>query len=498
MNKDFVEKLNALSKQELLFFLCRGKKGIEKENIRIDNNCSIVSDEYPVAMGKALTHPYITKDYANAMLELVTPALENVAELFDFFSKLHSYVYKYLPKNLWASSTPPKTDKEVPIAIFGSSNKAKLKEVYRRGLKYRYGDNVQLFSGVHFNYSYHSHLLQFLEESEWIKNKNDGYFSAIRNFLRYEFFLLYLFGASPLSISEQSSLTSAASFPFATSIRAHSYQNKTHFPVSFNTLEAYITDLLKLTQTPDEQYQKIGIKKAQQYLQFNANQIQIENEFYYSIRPKSASSSGERSLSSLKKNGVDYLECRVLDLDPFSVMGIEPSTVYFLEVFFLFCLLSPSPPLKKEERSEILNNNELFALQGRAENISFSQQGRQKKLPELEKDLFPYLQSIADLLDQSSSTKNYSQSLAKQKKVFYNEKQAPSEKLKELAEKKPLQDFLLQRSKEQKKYFLDSGLDKKWEDYFQREAVDSIQEWENLEKVPREDFEKFLTYYFAI
>ena len=495
MENFFSKQLMFLSQEKNIAFLYLGKKGIEKENIRVDDTGTIISTEYPLTMGKALTHKFITKDYANAMLELVSPAFKQTKKMLDFFFVLHHYIYKTLPENLWITSCPPKFLEETPIASFGNSNKAKFKEYYRSGLKHRYGDKVQLFSGVHFNYSFHPATLECLKKSGFIKDKNTAYFAVLRNFLRYEFILIFLFGASPFSLEEQTGNSKTIAFPYATSQRSQIYKNKKGFNISCNSLQEYIKDLLLATKKQDDEYQKIGLRNREKYLQLNTNKIQIENEFYQSIRPKPISENGTRTLNSLQNHGVEYLECRSLDLDPFSLLGIEETTVDFLEIFFYFCLLYPSPPIKTEEVNQILQNNRQVSFYGRKKKTTFIYQNSKKNLHQIQRNIFPYLENIASLLDSSSKTNNYSKTVVKQKNLFYNINQTPSAKLEKIMQKIPLWKYILQESKKKKEKFLNTPLKKEWKNYFQEQAEDSIKKWEELEKQPLESFEVFFSNY---
>ena len=57
--------------------LIHGLKGVEKEGLRITPRGSISLSPHPVQLGAALTHPHITTDYSEALLELITPALSD-------------------------------------------------------------------------------------------------------------------------------------------------------------------------------------------------------------------------------------------------------------------------------------------------------------------------------------------------------------------------------------------------------------------------------------
>src|SRR5690606_853431 len=105
---------------------------------------------------------------------------------------------------LWSPSMPcPLPDEaDIPIAEYGSSNIGRLKHVYRQGLALRYGKTMQCIAGIHYNFSLPEALWPLLQQAEGDHSARQDYQSAryiglIRNFRRYSWLLMYLFGASP-------------------------------------------------------------------------------------------------------------------------------------------------------------------------------------------------------------------------------------------------------------------------------------------------------------
>ena len=191
--------------QSLQPLLIHGLKGIEKESLRINREGSISLSPHPVQLGAALTHPNITTDYSEALLELITPALSDGTEVLDSLTNLHKYVCANINDELLLAASMPVgdlRDPSIPIAEYGLSNLGRMKHIYRQGLSYRYGRCMQVIAGIHFNYSLPE---QFWPEYQQVmKHTGDlqsfttsAYMGMIRNLQRYGWLILYLFGSSP-------------------------------------------------------------------------------------------------------------------------------------------------------------------------------------------------------------------------------------------------------------------------------------------------------------
>ena len=113
------------------------RKGLEKESLRITPQNELAQTPHPALLGAALTNRFVTTDYSEALLELVTPALEDSAATRQFLCDIHQFVYDGLgDEMLWPASMPcaVEGDENIPIAKFGKSNIGHMKHVYRRGL----------------------------------------------------------------------------------------------------------------------------------------------------------------------------------------------------------------------------------------------------------------------------------------------------------------------------------------------------------------------------
>ena len=328
------------------------RRGIEKESLRINLDGSLSQARHPSELGSPLTHPYITTDYSEALLELITPVCNSVSDVIHSLNSIHQYVFQNIGEEyLWAASMPCilEGEKEIPIAQYGNSNIGKMKHVYRKGLASRYGRTMQSIAGIHFNFSLND---KFWKEWHTLSNtsaslqdfKSTSYFSVLRNFYRVLWVVLYLYGASPAVCKSflngrQHQLERFARgtyfLPHATSLRMGDlgYQSKVQsmIDIGLDNLDEYCNSLLRATKTPYSEYQKIGIKTNDDYLQLNANLLQIENEYYAPVRPKRVARTGEKPTRALQDHGVEYIEVRCVDLDPFLPLGI----------FFFIYLFSP-------------------------------------------------------------------------------------------------------------------------------------------------------------
>ncbi len=345
------------------------RRGVEKESLRSRKDGGLALTPHIAALGSALTHPSITTDYSESQLELITSAHHSVNACLDELREVHQFVMRALDgEMLWVSSMPCAlpTDETIPIARYGTSNIGRAKSVYRVGLGHRYGRRMQTISGIHYNWS-----LPGLG--------NEDTFALIRNFRRHAWLLLLLFGASPAVCASFVEgrphplgplAEGTLGLPYATSLRMGKlgYQSdaQASVAVSYNSLDSYAASLHEALTRPYPAYEAIGITNpGGDYNQLATTLLQIENEFYSTIRPKRVIRTGERPLHALRERGVEYIEVRCMDLDPFEPLGIGASTMHFLDVFLLHALLSHSPPDTPHEVAAISLNQEQVAARGR-------------------------------------------------------------------------------------------------------------------------------------
>jgi glutamate--cysteine ligase len=377
------QRIDAVSPDRLKGIL----RGVEKESLRALPSGGLALTPHPVGLGSALTHSQITTDFSESQVELITRAHGNVQSVLDDLTELHQFTYRVLrdagDEMLWASSMPCglPTDETIPLARYGSSNIGRAKSVYRMGLGHRYGRRMQTISGIHYNWS-----LPGLSNTE--------YFALIRNFRRHAFLLMTLFGASPAVCSTfvegrphglQSLPSGSMYMPYGTSLRMGrlGYQSdaQSSLAVSYNSLESYAASLQDALTRPYPAYEAIGIMNpGGEYNQLATTLLQIENEFYGTIRPKRVIRSGERPLHALRERGVEYVEVRLMDLDPFETVGINATTMRFLDVFLLHCVLSDSAQDTPNEIAALARNQHLTAAQGREPGLKLDRNGESVSL----------------------------------------------------------------------------------------------------------------------
>jgi len=393
------------------------RRGIEKESLRNQPDGRLARTPHPAALGSPLTHPRITTDFSESQLELVTGAHPGVQDCIDELTRIHQFVYRALQEEdeqLWVGSMPCglPPDENIPIGSFGPSNIGRAKSVYRMGLGHRYGRRMQTISGIHYNWS-----MPGLSNAE--------HFALIRNFRRHAFLLLTLFGASPAVCTSfvagrehalQPLAPHTLHLPHATSLRMGrlGYQSdaQSTLAVSYNSLESYAASLQDALTRPYPPYEAIGIKNlGGEYNQLNTTLLQIENEFYGTIRPKRVIRPGERPLHALRERGVQYIEVRCMDLDPFVPEGISAQTARFLDIFLLHCLLHDSPPDTPEEIAALNRNQQRTAGFGREPGLTLEREGGSISLAAWGQVLLAQCEPIAAALNAVHGGNDYSLAL---------------------------------------------------------------------------------------
>jgi glutamate--cysteine ligase len=501
--------------------LNRGLKGLEKESLRIAPDGNIAQTPHPRALGSALTHPYLTTDYSEALLELRTPPFPEVDEMLQFLSQLHQFVYSNIGDELlWATSMPCplEGDNSIPIARYGTSNVGTMKHVYRRGLGHRYGRVMQAIAGIHFNYSLSDafwHALRTLENDPRPLQDfvSDCYFALIRNFQRLGWLIPYLFGASPAvckSFLRNRRPTGFAYFdpgtfykPYATSLRMSDigYKNRAQagLRVSYNNLQDYLLTLTRAIETPYPEYEKIGVVVDGEYRQLNANILQIENEYYSFIRPKQIAGSGEKPTLALKRRGVQYIEVRALDVNAFEPLGVNEEQLRFLEAFLVFCLLQDSPPISDVEQKEFEYNQRMVAEYGRDPSLALQRRGGRQSLREWATEICNVVRPVCDLLDRAENRQPYASALTNQLKLIGDPEQTPSARvLGELWQsKESFANFGLRMSVKHRSHFNEHTLSGADTRRFVEVAQESLTKQQAIEAADSIPFEEYLRHYFA-
>ena len=361
-------------------------RGVEKEGLRVEPDGSLALTPHPAALGSALTHPHITTDFSESQLELVTGVHATPEACVAELAELHQVVYRALGSEwIWCASMPCRLPDEnsIPMGRYGSSNTARLKEIYRRGLSLRYGRRMQTISGIHYNFSLPDEAWGLLQEVEGERGaleffRDRGYFALIRNFRRHSWLLLLLLGSTPAVCGSfvrdrphhlQRWDTGTYIAPYGTSLRMGplGYQSdaQASLGVSFNDLRGYALSLNDALTRSYPPYEALGLRDAEGYRQLATTLLQLENEFYGTIRPKRRVRRGERPLHALGTRGVEYVEVRCIDIDPHLPVGIDARSMRLIDLFLLHCLLSDSPPDSPREIAMMGRNQHEIAARGR-------------------------------------------------------------------------------------------------------------------------------------
>jgi glutamate--cysteine ligase len=320
-----------------------------------------------------------------------------------------------------------------------------LKHVYRRGLAERYGKTMQCIAGVHYNYSLPEDIWALLDTQggEPKDRRSRGYVALIRNFTRYSWLLMYLFGAAPaLSKNFMGTRTHALHnldadtlyLPYATSLRMSDlgYQNKAQSRLKpcYNHLDSFLARLYAAVTQPWPEYQALGTHRNGEWIQLNTHVLQIENEYYSSIRPKHTTGRGERPINKLAECGIQYVEVRCLDIDPSAPLGIQASTARFLDAFLLFCAVADSPlfaPTGYCPRSA--HNFAQVVKMGRKPGLSLDHNGVRIALASWGHELLDQIAPYAALYDAALGGQAYVQSLAQQRRKLEAPELTPSAQL---------------------------------------------------------------------
>jgi glutamate--cysteine ligase len=447
--------------------------GIEKEGLRVLANGRLSQAPHPQSLGSALTHSRITTDYSEALLEFITPVFCDINETLGYLEDLHRFTYSKLDGELiWSSSMPGYLEgaQDIPIAEYGSSNAGRLKHIYRVGLEHRYGRTMQAIAGIHYNFS--------LPETFWpiyqqIKGENgslqafqsNAYFQLIRNFRRYSWLLLYLFGASPalsrsfmqgqphyLEELDKQTLFS----PYATSLRmsdlGYSNQAQSQLNICYNRLDNYLDTLQHAIRTPYPPYEELGVKVDNRYRQLNTCILQIENEYYSDIRPKRVTDPGEKPIRALQARGVEYIEVRSLDINPFLPVGIDTEQARFMDCFLLYCLLEKGDEIGNAECERIINNSSLVVRQGRDPELHLNHNNELRTVTDWGLEVLEGIQQVAELMDAVHGGFEYGAAITAQESKLHNSELTPSARvLKQLREQRFTHDeFVMQQSADHK------------------------------------------------
>jgi glutamate--cysteine ligase len=509
--------LESLSRPEFSAALKGIRRGVEKESLRVNTDARLAQTAHPAPLGSALTHPQITTDYAEALMEFITPVGTEAEATLGVLTDIHQHVYRHLGEELlWPVSMPCTVEAEddIELARYGNSNLGKMKTLYRLGLKNRYGSLMQVISGVHYNFSMPD---RFWPVWQGIKGDrqplqdfiSESYLGLIRNFLRLGWMIPYLFGASP-AVDSSFLKNARSTLPLealgrkthyllkATSLRMSElgYNTKAQddLAISYNSLTEFVGGLRRAASQPNEAFEKIDVKQLGEYRQLNANTLQNESELYAPIRPKRVTKSGERLSDTLQARGVEYVEVRSLDVNPYAETGIDLEQMYFLDVFLTYCLLKDSPALSRRQQRTSKQNLNKVATCGRDLSLALMDDEKPKSLGTWAEEIFAELAEVARLLDHAYQGENFQESVDFQHQKLTNPELTLSARmLKEMAEQElEFSELAMTLAQRHRRALLDKEYTQIQGSEFAREAVSSWCRQRELEEADTLSFDGFL------
>ena len=527
MSSLLAEKLNTLEQSGAFRMLAGIQRGIEKEGLRTTPHGELAQTAHPEALGSALTHPSITTDFSEALLEFVTPVMPSPEAAINFLEDLHRFSYEVLEDELiWSSSMPCFLggEESIPIANYGTSNIGMMKHIYRVGLEHRYGKKMQTIAGIHYNFSlpdafwpaYNDALSSSLssQASSAISERDfrdQQYFGLIRNFRRNAWLLLLLFGASPavcgsfvsgLNHKLQKLEGKGYYLPWATSLRmgdlGYTSNAQSNFRICYNSIDSYTNTLGQALNMSYPAYEKIGIKKDGRYLQLNDRLLQIENEYYSDIRPKRVTPSGVHPSHYLKQHGIQYIEVRNLDLNPFLPVGIDATQARFVDSFLLYCLLQDSPEIPDDEYATNNSNKTLVINEGRKPGLKLARNQNAVEAFQWALETLDGVQQVASLLDAAHDHKLHTQAVAAQQDKIKHPELLPSAQLLEYAERENISFSELGiRLSKQHKNSLKQPIATEKRAKMNQIARESHRKQQRMEESDTVDFDSFLAEYFS-
>lgn len=523
MSLDFQQRLAVLSQQSnsLVGF----GRGIEREALRVKSDGKLSQKKHPKAFGSALCHDSITTDFAESLLEFITPVAKSVPELLSGLHDIHHFSAKNLDENetLWPLSMPCYVEgqDQVELAQYGSSNVGLMKTAYRQGLKNRYGSMMQIISGVHYNFS--------LPESFWPvwseihgsdlsgqDAQSAGYFALIRNYLRFGWVIPFLFGASPAlcqsfiqgketSLPFKKIAKGTIYLPYATSLRlsdlGYTNSSQSSLNICYNGVDNYLSSVAVALHKKSPEFKVLGIKKDNKYVQLNDNILQIENELYASIRPKRVQKKSETPSQALNARGVEYIEIRSLDVNPFCKLGITEEQVNFLDLFLTWCAVVPSAEITESESIQFRENFNSIVTQGRKPDLCLDIDGKSQTVAQWGDELTAQLSELATVFDKSQNNKNdyYQKAIAHIVPRFSQPELTSSARMLQKLKEDNVDngELALSLSKQYKKELCEQDY-LIWSDqYFEKQKQDSILKQQKIEQDDTLNFDQYLQEYFT-
>jgi len=521
LTKSFQQYIDALSDDNNISALVGIGRGIEREGLRILADGKLSTERHYHNLGSALTHPNITTDYAECLLEFITPVSQSPEQSIEQLRDIQKFTLSQINGELiWPMSMPcfVGDEEDIELAQYGSSNIGTMKTVYRQGLKNRYGSMMQVISGIHFNFSFPDSFWQTLKNIDNNGDDNqqfvsDKYFSLLRNYKRFCWLIPYLYGSSPAicrsflqdkptQLPFKKSESGYLYLEYATSLRmsdlGYTNSEQSSLQICYNNLDGYLDGVKDAINLQSPVFEKIGIKVNDKYQQLNANVLQIENELYAPIRPKQVAKSGEKPSEALQSRGVEYIEVRALDVNPFADTGISIQQIYFLDIFLTYCALTEDLILECSQQNICESNMDAVVIKGRDPELLLDDGGVKKSIPEWGSEIFTEMKQIALLLDKAYQTDKYVTALAEEEKKLFDSSLTPSAQILSVVveQNQSLTKFTLDKAETYRQALMARNYQHYDEQYFIDQATLSHQQQQTIERGDELNFDEFIQDYF--
>lgn len=357
---DVIQSLNY--REDLL----KGNFGLERETLRVDGEGKLALTKHPEVFECKISHPYITTDFSESQIELITPVLNTLEELHSFVNSLYDItVLELKDEYLWPQSMPCSIpeDNLIPIADYGKCKSGEAASDYRKKLLKKYGGKKQLISGIHYNFSFNEELIKDLYEKmgngETYRDFKDSiYLKVVRNYLRYRWLLIYLLGGTTtmhetfgekcvieLDKISKDGFSNIGAVSYRNS--ECGYKNPIDLYPNYNSVKEYVESVYKF---------------------IDDKLIDNHKELYTQIRLKA--NDNDRFLESLLEDGINYIEMRSIDINPFSKAGISLDDLNFINLLTIYFLIKDESSYEKWQE-EAQNNQNIISMYGQMDVVLY-------------------------------------------------------------------------------------------------------------------------------
>ena len=376
------------NKQEIL----SGSFGVERESLRITSQGKLAATDHPEVFGSKLANPYITTDFSESQVEVITPAFKTTKETYSFLNALYDIVALEIgDEYLWPQSMPCHIpdDKDIPIAKYDDCEDCNHARAYREELLKKYGGKKQLISGIHYNFSFDEALFEKLYISQkpsisYQLFKDSLYLKVVRNYLRYRWLLIYLTGAAPIAHSSYLKDCTKIRMP----IHEDGFSNEG--AVSYRNGECGYKNHIDLF--PDYTSVESYIGSIQSFVK--ENMIQSHKELYTQVRPKAKDN--KNLLNSISNEGIQYIEIRSIDINPFEKSGISMDDLDFIHLFVIYLLLKEETTYSNWQQ-DALSNQKVIAKEGLID-VTLQKDGQDIKRTQWALEILSEIKNVSQVL----------------------------------------------------------------------------------------------------